>query len=164
MLTVFSMHRRFLAAATFCALGAGCAAAKPEPAAAPRAIINVAAVEEPAPRRVRAALPPEAKALSHFLKGQLMLQEGDFNGAIAEFASAAEASPNDAFLHFRLATLYLRRGDLKRALSEAEAATALEPQNVENRLLLAGLYASLGDTQKGTDQYNEVLKIDPKNK
>ncbi|HSK31632.1 MAG TPA: tetratricopeptide repeat protein, partial [Candidatus Limnocylindria bacterium] len=127
----------------------GCAAAVPELKTPPDGFIW--APEAPFRDQPKVDIPDEAKGFSHFLKGQLLLSEGDFDGALKEFEGAAKVNPDDAFLRFRLASLYLRKGDLRNALVEAEAAVRLEPARVENHLLLAGLYSSLGQIQQGID-------------
>src|SRR5512145_3283003 len=162
MLTVLSMERRLPGIVALLAILCGCAtsASKTQPSSDGN---NNWGTETPLARAGKTEVSDEAKALAHFLKGQLLIQEGAFDDAIKEFEAAAQASPRDGFLHFRLATLYLRRGDLRKALTEAETAAASEPNSVENRLLLAGLYSSHGDTQNALQQYDEVLKIDPKN-
>ena len=121
-------------------------------------------IQAPFSRQPKIEVPGEAQALAHFMKGDLLLGDGDFEGALTEFESAAQKSPGDSFLHLRLATLYLRKGDLKKAQSEAETAVKLDPVECgQTHLLLAGLYTSLGENQRGLREYNEVLKIDPKN-
>jgi tetratricopeptide (TPR) repeat protein len=85
------------------------------------------APEAPFLHQQKVEVPAESKGLSHFLKGHLLLSEGNFDEALKEFESASAINPDDAFLRFRLATLYVRKGDLKRALDEAEAAKRLDP-------------------------------------
>ena len=105
--------------------------------------------EAPFQHEKKTEIPAEAKGLSHFLIGHLLLVEGEYDKALKEFEAAAQANPDDAFLRFRLATLYLRKGDLKSALTEAQTAATLEPKSIDQHLLLAGLYSSLGEIQKG---------------
>ena len=97
----------------------------------------------------KADIPADAIAVSHFLKGQMLLGEADFDGALKEFEAAVSVNPDDAFLRFRLASLYLRKGDMRKALSEAEAAAKLDPKAVENHLLLAGTLFFFGRDSKG---------------
>src|ERR671918_637567 len=155
------MATGFIRRVIFLVILSGCASAAPEIKPPPHGLVW--SPEAPFKGDKKIEIPAEASGLNHFLKGQLLLAEGNFEDALKEFEAAAQASPSDAFLRFRLATLYLRKGDLKKALVEAETATSLEPKSVENHLLLAGLYSSLGENQKGIGEYVEVLKLDPKN-
>ncbi len=133
----------------------GCTTAAPEPNLPPDGLSW--SPETPFSKQPKIEIPAEAAAINYFLRGQILLGEGNFDGALKEFEAAAQASPDDAFLHFRLASLYLRKGDLKKAVVEAEAAVRLDPKSVDGHLLLAGLYSSLGENQKGLVEYNEVL-------
>lgn len=63
--------------------------------------------EPPFLREKKVDVPTEAKALSHFLRGQILLTEGDFNKALTEYEEATKSDPSSSFLRFRLATLYL---------------------------------------------------------
>ena len=161
MLTKSMMRTRFYGSVVGILILSGCAFRSPVIKAPANGLFGTS--EAPFLQHQRVEVPAESKALSHFMKGNLLLGEGRFDEALAEFESAADVNPEDAFLRFRLATLYVRKGDLKRGLVEAEAARRMDPNSLENRLLLAGLYSSLGENQKGIAEYHEVLKLDPKN-
>src|SRR5918996_2173693 len=143
MLTLSLMATRFIGSVVFLLILSSCATTVPQSKSPPDAVLWKP--EAPFTREQKVEIPREAIGLSHFMKGHLLLGQGEFDEALKEFEAAAEASPNDSFLHFRLATLYLRKGDLKKAVVEAEAAARTDPKSVENRLLLAGLYSSLGE-------------------
>src|SRR5215207_5879806 len=161
MLNVAVMGTRGVRAAFLMVILSGCATALPDGQLPPDALIW--STEGPFSKTAKVDIPDEAGAFNHFLKGQLLLIDGEFDPALKEFEAASQASPTDGFLRYRLAQLYLRRGDLKRAMSEAESAAKLEPNSVDYHLLLAGLYSAVGDNQRGLAEYNEVLKLDAKN-
>src|ERR1051325_1542166 len=108
----------------------GCASRAPELNLTPEPFNRP--IQAPFAGQPKIEIPSDAQALAHFMKGDLLLADGDFEGALAEFETAAQKSPNDAFLHLRLATLYLRKGDLKKAQTEAETAVKLDPTSVES--------------------------------
>jgi len=103
----------------------GCATAVPDHQLPPDGLIWLP--EGPFSKNAKADIPDEAGAVNHFLKGQLLLIDGEFEPALKEFEAASQASPTDGFLHYRLAQLYLRRGDLRKAMGEAEFAVKLDP-------------------------------------
>jgi len=115
----------------------GCAAAVPDSKVPPEGLAW--SPTGPFSGQNKTALPADARGVAHYVIGSMLMTEGDYDGALKEFETAAQANPTDGFLHYRLATLYLRRGDLKKAVTEAEAAVRLDPQSVDNHLLLAGL-------------------------
>src|SRR3970040_450832 len=145
MLTLQLMATRSFRATVFLLLLCGCSTAVPEPKL-PQDDLNLNLTPEAAPFRnqPKIEIPADAAVINHFLKGQLLLGEGDFDAALKEFEGASKANPDDAFLHFRLASLYLRKGDLKKALGEAEAAVKLDPKGVDNDLFRAGYFSLLG--------------------
>ena len=106
----------------------GCATATPDHQLPPDGLNWIP--EGPFSKTAKVDIPDEAGAFNHFLKGQLLLIEGEFEPALKEFEAASKASPTDGFLHYRLAQLYLRRGDLRKAMGEAESAVSLEPKHV----------------------------------
>ena len=106
-------------------------------------------------------IPAEAKGLAHFVKGQMLLNEGEFDLALVEFEAAAAADPSNSFLRLRLAKLYVDKGDLQKGLKEAEEAVRLAPDASAGHLLLAGVYSSLGDNAKALKEFEEGLRIDP---
>ena len=143
MLTLSLMSMRTVWRIVFLLILSGCAAST-VPEAKPPPDTSAWAPEPPFARDQKIEIPAESVGLFHFLKGQLLLGQGEFDEALKEFEAAAQANPGDSFLHFRLATLYLRKGDLKKAVAEAEIAVRTDPKGVDNHLLLAGLYSSLG--------------------
>ena len=126
MLTLSLMSTRTIWRIVFLLILSGCASAVPEVKPPPDALVWTP--EAPFARDEKIEIPSEAAGLFHFLKGQLLLGQGEFDEALKEFEAAAQANPGDSFLHFRLATLYLRKGDLKKAVVEAEIAVRTRPQ------------------------------------
>ena len=115
-----------------------------KPQEPPKAVVLEPPAEAPFRREQKIEIPADAQAMAHFVKGQMLLTEGEFDPGLAEFQAAAAADPTNAFLRFRLATLFVRKGDLKQALKEGEEAARLAPECSDTHLLLAGLYSSLG--------------------
>ena len=111
--------RHFLTLAALLLLS-GCAAAVPDSKPPPDGLNWSPAGPFSGQRKIEGSV--EALGLSHYMRGSLLTSEGDFDGALKEFETAAQLNSEDGFLRYRLATLYLRRGDLKRAVNEAEAA------------------------------------------
>jgi tetratricopeptide (TPR) repeat protein len=142
-------------------LASACAPSLPE-VKGPPAELNLQS-EPPFLREKKVEVPAEARALGHFLKGQILLGQGEFGQAVMEYEQAVKADPSNAFLRGRLAKLYVRKGDLKRAQMEAEEAARLDPKDVQNHLLLGGIYASLGQNFDAIREYGKVLELEPEN-
>src|SRR5262249_6186492 len=118
MLTLSLMSTRIIWRIIPLLILSACASAVTEVKPPPNGLVLTP--EAPFAREQKIEIPSEATGLYHFLKGQLLLGQGEFDEALKEFEAAARANPGDSFLHFRLATLYLRKGDLKKAVGEAE--------------------------------------------
>ena len=110
MLNLPVMVTRGFRAALLLVLLSGCATAVPDHQLPPDGLVW--SPEGPFSKDTKAVIPDEASAFNHFLKGQLLLIDGEFEPALKEFEAATQASPTDGFLHFRLAQLYLRRGEV----------------------------------------------------
>ena len=78
----------------------GCATAVPDHQLPPDGLIW--SPEGPFSKDTKADIPDEARAFNHFLKGQLLLIDGEFEPALKEFEAAAQASPTDGFSAFPL--------------------------------------------------------------
>jgi tetratricopeptide (TPR) repeat protein len=108
-------------------------------------------------------LSPEEKALGHFLKGQIALNQNDYDEALSEYEAAVAEDPSTPMLRLRLATLYVRKGKLDKALEQCRKVVEQDPKNAEARLLLAGLLSSTGDEAGSVEAYERVLEFDPEN-
>src|SRR5262245_18394514 len=116
MLTLSLMSTRSICRIVPRLILSACASAVSEVKPPPNGVVQTPSA--PFAREQKIEIPSEATGLYHFLKGQLLLGQGEFAHALKEFEAAARANPDDSFLHFRLATLYLRKGDLKKAVGE----------------------------------------------
>src|SRR5207247_3621329 len=84
-----------------------------------------------------AALTSEDRALGHFLKGQIALNQGDYDAALEEYEAVVQEDPQTPMLRLRLATLYVRKGNLDKALEQCRRVVEQDPKNTDARLLLA---------------------------
>ena len=69
----------------------GCTAAVPEPKLPPDGLSWLP--ETPFRSKDRVDIPADAVAINHFLRAQMLLGEGDFDGALKEFESALGPIP-----------------------------------------------------------------------
>ena len=60
--------------------------------------------------------------------GRRLLNAGDVDGAITQFRSAINSSPNFAQAHYQLAIALRRKGDQDEAAKEFRKAAELDPQ------------------------------------
>ncbi len=101
------------------------------------------------------------RALGAFLQGEVALENGDYETAMAAYRRAARLDPEEPRLHARLAHLYLRQGMLEEAHEEASYAVEKRPDDIPTRMLLAGTLVGLGDERAAAVEYREVIAQDP---
>lgn len=112
------------------------------------------------PGQEPASIRERAEAL--FNEGLAALRAGQSTAAINNFASAAQAFPDDA----RYRAFYghaLSSNEKSRRLAEVElqAALKLEPQNPDYRTMLAQLYKALGFPRRARAEAERVLAAAP---
>lgn len=101
------------------------------------------------------------EALGPFLQGEVAMQNGDYETALAAYQRAARLDPEEPRLHARLAHLYVRQGDLERAHQAAAFAVGKRPDDVPTRMLLAGTLVGLEREKEAAEQYREVIAQSP---
>src|SRR5262245_17231457 len=84
-------------------------------------------------------MPADAPALGQFLRGQVALNQNDYDTALDAFERAVAEDPNTPLLRLRLAGLYVRAGELNKALEQCQIAVEADPDNPEGLALYAGI-------------------------
>lgn len=133
--------------------------------AAPKAS---APVPEPEQVVEGAAEPVESaaeRAAVQFKEGFAALEQGQKKVAMALFASAARAVPNEARYRAFYGQL-LAGNEATRRAAEAElsAAIKLDPKNTEYRMMLAELYRDLGLKLRAKGEAERAVAADPNNR
>ncbi len=86
----------------------------------------------------------EAAANAHNNLGTVLLQQGDFDAAVAEFRKVVAAAPSFTPGHVNLAHALIRLGDAPAAQAALEKALALDRSNARALSLLASLHLESG--------------------
>lgn len=102
------------------------------------------------------------RAEAQFREGLAAMRSGQNNSAITNFASAAQAFPNEA----RYRAFYghaLSAHETNRRLAEVElqAALKIEPDNPDYRIMLAQLYKALGFGKRAKAEAERALAAAP---
>lgn len=143
-----------LAAASTVALTSGCAAALGD-AATPAPV-----VESPYVSQLDA---PESNALFHFGRAQLLLGEGDVQGAVEDLQSAIEIDPETEELRFFLAQIYGELGRVKEARRTVEDVLIRNPASVKAHQVLGNIALGSGEPAVAVEHFRKVMEIDPDN-
>lgn len=91
-----------------------------------------------------------------------MLDQGDFDGAIADFTDAIRLDPRRAFFFAARAVAWERKGDLDRAVADYSDAIVLQPNEIALLRNRALLYERMGRLEQALDDLRGVVQIDPR--
>ncbi len=94
-------------------------------------------------------------------RGVIALDEGDVDGAIAQFEQALASGDGGAMARTNLARAWLTKGDLDKAQALAGQALAQEPDNKQALLLLGGVAVKRESWDEAERLYRRILAIDP---
>ena len=98
----------------------------------------------------------------HLFMGKAHLNLEQYDLAIADFNSAAEANPRLTFVHFNLGLAYLKKQDYERARDEFLKDIALEPDLAFNYDELGDVYSLMQQDIQAQKSYLEALRRDPR--
>jgi rhomboid protease GluP len=99
--------------------------------------------------------------LLHAQHGVRLLDEGNPDGAIAEFQKSLSQRPDFAAAHEALARAYTTEHDFENASAEMKRTIALNPRSEEAYYRLGLIYLEQKLPAKAQDAFAQLLKIDP---
>jgi tetratricopeptide (TPR) repeat protein len=95
--------------------------------------------------------------------GVLLMQRGEAEEAIREYADAARLSPDSWMPHKNLGLAYRQGGQRSNAIREYSDALRINPEISDAHLELANLLAESGSTDAAIAQFEEAGRRDPNN-
>ena len=102
-------------------------------------------------------------ALNHFMRGEFLMNQGNYALAILEFQDAIELDPNAATIHVSIADGYRRLGKLKRAENHLEIALDLDPEEQEALEIQGQLFLAQKRYADAKFVYERLNEIDSNN-
>src|SRR6202040_869235 len=97
----------------------------------------------------------------HLLMGKAHLNRGEYDEAVKELETAAQADPKLPFAHFNLGLAYARKQDYDRARDQFHQDIALESDVPFNYEQLGNLESTAGNAAEAAKNYRSALKLDP---
>ncbi|WOJ98263.1 PEP-CTERM system TPR-repeat protein PrsT [Congregibacter brevis] len=94
----------------------------------------------------------------NFLQGQLLFDQGNYQGAIEEFSQALTVNPNHMGSLLLAANANLREGNLATAERQLTQFVSRNPDNATATLQLGSLYMQKGEPKKAEDIAKGVLQ------
>ncbi|ATB38961.1 hypothetical protein CYFUS_004399 [Cystobacter fuscus] len=105
---------------------------------------------------------PKERAEGYYIKGTTEYLQGNFEQALASFASMKELSPDDPRLPAALGEVYLSMGKLNEALAQFELALQRDPKRSTNWSRVGFIHAQLGHTEEAQSALRKALAIYPR--
>ena len=94
-------------------------------------------------------------------RGLIALEEGDVDGAIAQFERAIEKGAQGGEVRLNLARAFLEKGDYERALAVAAEVLRQDPRNKQAEALTAGCFIKQGRLPLAEERLRRAIAIDP---
>jgi tetratricopeptide (TPR) repeat protein len=97
----------------------------------------------------------------HLIMGKAHLNREEYDDAVRELQTAAQADPKLPFVHFNLGLAYVHKQQFDEARAEFQKDLAIEPDAAFTYEQLGGVEATLGNDDEAVKYYREALKRDP---
>jgi tetratricopeptide (TPR) repeat protein len=97
----------------------------------------------------------------HCALGDALLNSGDYDGAIKEYAESLRLKPDDAGSHSALGDALGGKEDWDGAIKEYREAIRLEPNNADAHHSLAEVFEKKKDWEGAIREYREVVRLEP---
>lgn len=104
-----------------------------------------------------------SSAEDHFKRGDELLSNWNWDGAIAEYREALRLNPNNDRAHQSLGAALGTKGDLDGAIAEEREALRLNPNNAVAHNDLGMMLEGKGDLEGALDEYRAACTLDPQN-
>ena len=104
-----------------------------------------------------------SQALSYYMQGEFLFNNGDYSAAILEFQEALDLQPNVSTIYISIADAYLKIGKYSRAINNLEIAKDLDPEEIESREMLGQLYLFIREFDKAEVEFKDLSIIESSN-
>jgi Flp pilus assembly protein TadD len=99
--------------------------------------------------------------LAHGNLGNALLNDGEIDGAIAQFREAVRIDPRYQDAHYNLGLAMIRLGRRDEAIAELTRAIEINPNAPNARNNLGGVYAEMGRLGEALEQTRIAVALDP---
>jgi Flp pilus assembly protein TadD len=97
-------------------------------------------------------------AVNHYVQGQLLIDKGDLDAALAELERSIQADPNLAVAHASIGDIHRRRGDHEAAVNAYETSCQANPYAFRPHYNLGVTYQLLAEAAKTVDKAQGYLR------
>jgi tetratricopeptide (TPR) repeat protein len=98
----------------------------------------------------------------HMIMGKSHLNRGEYDEAVRELETAAQADPKLPLVHYYLGVTYVRRQEFERARVEFQKDLALEPDAAFTYEQLGKVESTLQNEGEAAKDFGRAVKLDPR--
>jgi len=98
---------------------------------------------------------------AHASMGTLLMEEGNMEGAIAEYRTVIRLEPDDATNHNNLGGALQTKGDLEGAIAEYRTAIRLKPDDATHHTNLGFALETKGDLEGAIAEHRTAIRLKP---
>jgi tetratricopeptide (TPR) repeat protein len=99
--------------------------------------------------------------VAHNNLGNVLLQKGDVDEAMAEFQKSLDINPHYAESFYNFGNAFIQKGQLDEAILQYEMALEISPNYAQAHNNLANALFQKGDLDKAVIEYGKALEINP---
>ena len=107
------------------------------------------------------ALKLDASAANYMARARAKQDNGDFDGALADYAEAARLDPKNVGAYTAQATIWTMKDDFDKAIAAYDRAIAADQTRAETYALRAHAYDQKGDRKRALADINRAIKLSP---
>lgn len=104
---------------------------------------------------------PGLACFSHYYTGLIKSEEGDLNGAIAEFNHVIELNPKDEIAYYNRGLLEANKGDLDKAIADINRAIQLGPKFARAYNDRGTIKAAKKDINGAIEDFSHAIRLSP---
>jgi tetratricopeptide (TPR) repeat protein len=104
---------------------------------------------------------PGLASFSHYYGGLIKSEEGDLNGAIAEFNHVIQLNPQDEIAYYNRGLLEANKGDFERAIADINHAIQLGPKFARAYNDRGAIKAAKKDINGAIEDFNHAIQLSP---
>jgi tetratricopeptide (TPR) repeat protein len=97
----------------------------------------------------------------HYLRGQLLMEQGRFDLAVGELRQAVTVDPEESAMHSALALALARSGRIQEALKSAEAALEKNPNDDYAHWMMALVRLERSELKPAEASIRQAIALDP---
>jgi tetratricopeptide (TPR) repeat protein len=104
----------------------------------------------------------DVKLRSSILRGQSMVQQGDFAGALAEYKKALDVNTNSSLAHYRIAEVFFQQRNYQSAANAYREALNGDGDprwtEVWSHIQLGKIFDITGQRERATNEYRQAIQ------